>query len=234
MTKNKLAAAAILTALAAVAAIATFSYAAEPGSAGDPIALKSYVDAKISELEEKLSGKTPGQAATGAEQAGAQDSGSVSQRIGELEKAVAKLTEENEALRRSIRQTAASLGSLGDGAGGAVAKTDGDDVAGNGGADDGAVSGGSPAGPERFVAVEALADQRIILGAGTELVLRTGKALAIRGESGALVDLITGKDLDAGENVPVNHIILSPRDDNRGVRISEDAWVLIKGTYAFR
>jgi hypothetical protein len=73
-----------------------------------------------------------------------------------------------------------------------------------------------------------------MLGAGTEMVLRAGKALAIRGEGGALVDLIAGRDLEAGENVPNNHLILSPRGDNRGVRISEDAWLLIKGPYEIR
>jgi len=87
---------------------------------------------------------------------------------------------------------------------------------------------------DKFSAIELRENQRIICGAGAEVVLRTGKASAIRGELGALVDLISGKDLEAGENVPLNHLILSARKDNRGMKIASDAWVLIKGSYEIR
>lgn len=224
---------------------ATLSYAAEPGSSGDPIALKSYVDSKIAALEAKIAGGAQGGRQAGAADATAGGTGSaadaaVLSRIDALEKSIAKLTDENESLRRSIRQTAASLGAVGAAAASPGAAGEAEASPGSGGGyaaspgtgGDYAASPG--AGGDKFVALEALADQRIILGAGTEFVLRSGKALAIKGELGALVDLITGKDLDAGAGVPVNHLILSPRDDNRGVRMSEDSWVLIKGYYTLR
>lgn len=204
---------------AALAVFTLYSYAAEPGSTADPIALKSYVDSKISALESKLTAmiqgspqnasSTTGAAPTGG---GSTDDASLSARIDELSKSVESLKQDNETLRRSIRQTAASAG--GDNGDGGIV--------------------GFQNYSDQFIVLELLADQRVLLGAGSEFVLRTGKALAIRGELGALVDLIAGRDLDAGENVPNNHLVLSPRDDNRGVKITADAWVLIKGSYILR
>jgi len=213
--KYKLRAAVILLCMIMAAPVfMVFSaYAAEPGTLGDPIALKSYVDSQLESLEVKLvnmfggGGANAGTAGGGAAGTGAAgtsasgDTASLSARIIKLEETVEWLIEANTALRRDFRQSGAAAG------------------------------GGAP---ESFIPIEVSAGQRIISGAGTEIVLRTGKANAIRGELGALVDLISGKDLDAGEDVPVNHLILSPRDDNRGMRIAEDAWVLIRGPYEIR
>ena len=184
------------------------TYAAEPGSTADPIALKSYVDSKLDALETKLTAMLQNNPQTGE----AADNSTLATKISELESAIERLKDENEALRQSIRQTP-STGSVGSNP---------------------VSSANQGNNADYFTAVEIAASRRIIFGAGAEMVLRTGKASAIRGELGALVDLITGSDLDAGENVPINHLILSPRDDNRGVRISEDSWILIKGLYELR
>jgi len=199
MRKNKII---IAVAVLSFAAFAIAAYAAEPGSTGDPIALKSYVDSKISELEARLGGA--GGAGGSARPDASAGSSDIAKRVDELSAAVDRLTEENASLRRSVRQL--SL----------VSRTDADGVA------------------DRFEAIEVYAEQRIILGAGAEMVLRTGAALAIRGELGPIIDLITGADLDAGAEIPQNHILLSSRDDNRGVKITENAWVLLKGAYTIR
>ena len=148
------------------------AYAAEPGSSGDPIALKSYVDAQISELEKR----------------------------------VEQLSSENEALKKAIQE-------------------------GTGVSSQPAPATGSPS---RFEVLHVESGQRMLMGAGTELVLRTGSAQAIRGELGSVVDLITGEDLDSGVNVRTNHLLISSRNDNRGVRFTADAYILVKGDYDMR
>ena len=248
------------------------SHAAKPGSTGDPIALKSYVDSKISELEKKLTAMIGGAAQTqdasqgtsaGAGAAGAaagtnaavgtnaaagtnagiaSDMSALAARLIELEKKIEKLSDENRSLAGAVQRLSATVNATGGAA--AIPGSGTDDTGGTGASDVGAAAGlFDPAGTasagyanssDRFNAVEVFANQRVMLGAGAEIVLRTGKALAIRGEYGGLVDLISGKDLDAGENVPQNHLILSPRGDNRGIKVSEDAWLLIKGQYELR
>ena len=224
----------ILALTITLTAFAIISYAAEPGSAADPLALKSYVDSKIADLETKLTAMIQGGANNGtnsqaqtqpqtqpqtqAESSGAAESNTstsitaLAAQLDTLAKTVDELKNENTSLRQSIRRLAADSGT--------------------GSVENGADSYQNYA--EGFIAFEAFENQRIMLGAGAELVLRTGGANAIHGELGALVDLISGKDLEAGGAVPINHLILSPRADNRGVRISEDAWVLVKGSYEIR
>jgi len=206
-TRKKFVAVIVIAFILAPAALSVLVYAAEPGSAADPIALKSYVDSRLDSLETKLTGLIQGGGTGGAggggggSGAGAADLGALEARIAELEKMVEWLEEANASIRRSIRQPIAA-----------------------------------PSGEvtEVFTPIEVFENQRIIFGGGAEAVLRTGKALAIRGESGALVDLISGRDLDAGEDIPINHLILSSRDDSRGMRITADAWVLVKGPYELR
>jgi TolA-binding protein len=74
-------------------------------------------------------------------------------------------------------------------------------------------------------------------GASTQIILRTGTARAMASVSGGLVDLTsdTQGDLKALSNVPLNHLILIPRDDGRGIRItSEEAWVMVSGKYEIK
>lgn len=73
--------------------------------------------------------------------------------------------------------------------------------------------------------------KKIITGESTEIVLRSGTATAIGSQYGGVADLITGTDLQTGSNVPVNHLLLVPRDDGRGIAITSEAWVLIRGSY---
>ena len=207
---------------ALILSLAVFSllvYAAEPGSSGDPIALKSYVDSKLTALEAKLAGQPQNAApqATGQDAAASDGSADISgliDKIDKLSKDVESLTEENASLRRSVAQ----LGASGGGGGGAA----------------GSSGGGTLGSSDKFSPIEVFTNQKITMGEGAEAVLRTGKALAIRGELGALLDLITGKELGAGENITPNHLIISSRNDLRGMRVTEDAWLLIKGAYEIR
>jgi hypothetical protein len=67
--------------------------------------------------------------------------------------------------------------------------------------------------------------------AGTEVILRGGKAAAIQSQLGGLADLTSGRDIGQGQVIPDNHLLLIPRTDGRGVRAETDCIFLVKGRY---
>jgi DNA/RNA endonuclease YhcR with UshA esterase domain len=94
--------------------------------------------------------------------------------------------------------------------------------------DDGTIS------PETFKAVEVKKGKRLIGSGGTELILRSGEALAIDNGADGLSDLTGAKDLKEGMPVIKNHHIIVPRDDGRGISASTDLWVMVKGDYSIK
>ena len=68
---------------------------------------------------------------------------------------------------------------------------------------------------------------------GTEIILRgqgQGWLLEVRG----LSDVTGGKDLGMDVLVPDNHLLIVPRNDNRGVAAITDAIFLVRGEYEIR
>ncbi|MGI6130014.1 MAG: hypothetical protein ACOYEO_07995 [bacterium] len=65
--------------------------------------------------------------------------------------------------------------------------------------------------------------------AGTEIVLRSGQAAAITTSQGGISDLTAGRDIQNGEAVPANHLLLIPRSDGRGLRALTNIVVLVRG-----
>ena len=91
----------------------------------------------------------------------------------------------------------------------------------------------APAGGS-YQPVYASVGQVVLGGEGTEIILRSGKAnIYIEGVDG-LVDATTGKNLTTGDVATSNHIMIVPRDDGRGVKVTEAAWFLIKGDYTIK
>lgn len=82
-----------------------------------------------------------------------------------------------------------------------------------------------------FEIVEVKAGGMIYLGDSTEFILRSGEAVAIASTNGGLANLTEGYDIAQGKQIPKNHQILNPRNDGRGVAVTHDAWVMIKGPY---
>jgi hypothetical protein len=90
---------------------------------------------------------------------------------------------------------------------------------------------------EKYEVIEVKKGKSIICGDSTEIILRSGKATAIGSEAGGLADLTADNngDLKQGRSVPENHLILIPRDDGRGIKITSlSAWVMIKGKYEIK
>jgi len=83
-----------------------------------------------------------------------------------------------------------------------------------------------------FTPVRAELGQVLLGGEGAEIILRSGRAAGfVTGENG-LVNATEGSEVMNGYDVPVNHLLLVPRDDGRGlVVMSDEAWFIVKGGY---
>ncbi len=96
-------------------------------------------------------------------------------------------------------------------------------------------SGGNGGGSgEAFQVVSVKAGEEVICSAGTELILRMGKATIIATEKGGLADTTAGFDLADGTQMPANHLLIVPVADGRGLAADSDLLVMIKGGYSKR
>lgn len=85
-----------------------------------------------------------------------------------------------------------------------------------------------------YVVVELKAGESLIAGGGTEIIVRSGKVIAIDSPSGGLSDVTAAKDIKKDELVPANHLIIIPRDDGRGIKAQEGSFLLIRGVYQIK
>ncbi len=75
------------------------------------------------------------------------------------------------------------------------------------------------------------AGQKIVAGAGTELVLRAGSAKAVASSSGGLSDVTAGSDVAGGTPLQPNHLLIVPRADGRGAVASSESVFMVRGAY---
>ncbi len=95
---------------------------------------------------------------------------------------------------------------------------------------EGDITGGSVAA-EGYVPVSVAVGQTIYGGEGTEFILRAGKGnISVSGVDG-IADITTGEELLNGSKAVKNHLMIVPRDDGRGIEVTEAAWFLVKGSY---
>lgn len=80
-----------------------------------------------------------------------------------------------------------------------------------------------------FRVVHVPAGQAAIGEAGTEIVLRGGKAAAIASNLGGILDATEGLDLPQGEQIKPNHLLVVPRTDQRGLLAQTDLVLMVKG-----
>ncbi|MCX7771663.1 MAG: hypothetical protein N2376_00945 [Clostridia bacterium] len=83
-----------------------------------------------------------------------------------------------------------------------------------------------------FVTVQVKAGQKLLVSSGSEAVLRSGKATAIKGSKGSLVDVTGAAELANGAFVALNHLVISSESDGRGLLIKADGYVLVRGPYS--
>lgn len=90
---------------------------------------------------------------------------------------------------------------------------------------------GSGSGSMALEVVEIKTGEKIICGAGTELILRGGEAKIIGSELGGLTNVTLGKDFVSGMAAVPNNLFIVPRDDGRGVYTDSYAIFMVRGSY---
>ncbi len=83
----------------------------------------------------------------------------------------------------------------------------------------------------QFKVIKVNKDNVITLDENALLIVRAGEASAIASKNGGLSDLTTALDIKTGETVELNHLILIPRTDGRGIKMNSDGYIMISGGY---
>lgn len=69
---------------------------------------------------------------------------------------------------------------------------------------------------------------------GTEVIVRTGKTVAMSKDTNTIPDVTAGTDIKANTIIPNNHMLVFP-NDTRGVRASDYntsvCWLMVRGGY---
>jgi len=98
----------------------------------------------------------------------------------------------------------------------------------------GGSTGGGGSVTATLEVVTVPADRILMVNAGSEIVIRTGKAVAYSSDSNGISDVTAGVDIKSGVAVPTNHEIWFPRD-GRGIQAASGTTgsltVLVKGSY---
>lgn len=92
--------------------------------------------------------------------------------------------------------------------------------------------GGAASGS--YAIVEVKAGQKFFGKEGTEMILRSGEATAIDNGANGVSDITAGTDLMTGQVVGLNHLLLVPRDDGRGIQAITDLFVMVRGSYSIQ
>ena len=85
-----------------------------------------------------------------------------------------------------------------------------------------------------LVVIQMKPGQTIMGGIGTEMIVRTGKAFAYSNSDNGIPNVTAGKDLANGTEIPINHLLVFPRE-GRGLRTDakdqNPVFVMVRGPY---
>ncbi|UKS26119.1 hypothetical protein LOZ80_31990 [Paenibacillus sp. HWE-109] len=88
--------------------------------------------------------------------------------------------------------------------------------------------------PATMKVVQLQNGQILYAGAGAEFIVRTGRVLAVSNDDNGIPDVTGGKDLPAGTEVALNHLLIFPAE-GRGIKPSPkntaDIYVMVRGSY---
>lgn len=82
-----------------------------------------------------------------------------------------------------------------------------------------------------FSLITLAENEILICETGTEIIVRSGRCIAVSTETGGISDTTDGIDIQNGEVIPKNHLLVIPKNDGRGIRCEVTGAVMIKGSY---
>ncbi|MCL2223479.1 MAG: hypothetical protein FWB96_00760 [Defluviitaleaceae bacterium] len=85
--------------------------------------------------------------------------------------------------------------------------------------------------PTTFEVLNPQAGQIITFEAGTEVILRGGSAVALTGPYNGIPDVTAGDDIMNGSPISLNHLMIFPVTDGRGIIIQTESWIMVRGGY---
>jgi hypothetical protein len=108
---------------------------------------------------------------------------------------------------------------------------------GNNGGSNGGQNGSEGGQAVKLEVVELPVGKTLMAAAGTEVVVRVGKAVAYSSDTNGISDLTGGADITSGKDVPTNHLLWFPRD-GRGVKGHANEkyplTLIVKGPYTIQ
>ncbi|SFS85520.1 hypothetical protein [Paenibacillus sp. 453mf] len=104
----------------------------------------------------------------------------------------------------------------------------------NGGGSAGPSEPSTPSAGEELKIVVVKPGQRLVAGAGTEFIVRSGKAVIYSADANGVADLTVGQDLTNGTAITNNHLLSFPRE-GRGIEVQQgnkyNLTVMVRGNY---
>lgn len=92
----------------------------------------------------------------------------------------------------------------------------------------------SPSASDELKIVVVKPGQRLVAGAGTEFIVRSGKAVVYSADANGVADLTAGQDLANGAAITNNHLLSFPRE-SRGIEVAQgnkyNLTVMVRGNY---
>jgi hypothetical protein len=93
----------------------------------------------------------------------------------------------------------------------------------------------TPSGAAGLVVEKLEANQLIIAGAGTEMIVRTGQVIGLVNPAGDGISDVTGGVDIKGTKIPYNHLLIFPRSDGRGLKVIKGpSYIMIRGSYEIK
>ncbi len=106
--------------------------------------------------------------------------------------------------------------------------------AGPGGSDDPLVTQSYVDRHVQWKVADLKTGQALIGSAGSEIILRRGQAVVIDTTRNGIPDVTSGVDIHAGSAVSMNHLLIIPRDDGRGIKAQSPVVVMYRGEAKIR
>lgn len=107
----------------------------------------------------------------------------------------------------------------------------------NGGGSAGPSEPSAPSAGEELKIVVVKPGQRLVAGAGTEFIVRSGKAVIYSADANGVADLTAGQDLTNGTAITNNHLLSFPRE-GRGIEVQQgnkyNLTVMVRGAYTLQ